>query len=83
MATMLMMCKSFDETDLGNVNQILHDRFRGLKALRRYSSVSTATAAEWPPSLLNPSELYSRLEAVPSEPDGLQQILGATAKTNQ
>jgi uncharacterized protein YprB with RNaseH-like and TPR domain len=65
------------------VNQILYDRFRGLKALRRSSPVSTATAAEWQPSLLsNPNELCSGLEAVPSEPDGLQQILGATAKTN-
>src|SRR6266853_527476 len=61
------------------------DRFRGLKALRRSSSTPPAMAVvESQPSLLNSlSEPYPRQRSFRNESDRLEQILGATAKTNQ
>jgi uncharacterized protein YprB with RNaseH-like and TPR domain len=61
------------------------DRFRGLKALRRSSSSPPEMpVAKSHPSLLNGQcEPYARVGAVRYEPERLEQILGATAKTNQ
>jgi len=60
------------------------DRVRGLKALRRSSSMSAPASPEWQRPLVNDyREPHTRAAAVRNEPDRLGQILGATAKTNQ
>ena len=60
------------------------DRARGLKALRRSSSMSAPASPEWQRPLVNDyREPHTRAAAVRNEPDRLGQILGATAKTNQ
>jgi uncharacterized protein YprB with RNaseH-like and TPR domain len=68
-----------------NTRYVALDRFRGLKALRRSSSAPPAMAGvESQPSLLNsPSETYPGARSFRNEPGRLEQILGATAKTNQ
>ena len=60
------------------------DRFRGLKALRRSSSALREMAvADSQPALVNgPRETYPKW-SFRNEPKRLEQILGATAKTNQ
>lgn len=60
------------------------ERVRGLKALRRSSSMSRPASPEWQRPLVNDYlEPHTRPAAVRNEPDRLGQILGATAKTNQ
>jgi uncharacterized protein len=61
------------------------DRFRGLKALwRSYSASPKMPVGESQASLLNSeSETYQQARSLRSDPDRLEQILGATAKTNQ
>jgi uncharacterized protein len=60
------------------------DRVRGLKALRRSSSMSAPASPEWQPPLVNDDrKSHTHAGAVRNEPDRLGQILGATAKTNQ
>ena len=60
------------------------DRVRGLKALRRSSSMSALASSELQRPLVNDyREPHTRAAAVRNEPDRLGQILGATAKTNQ
>ncbi len=61
------------------------DRFRGLKALRRSSSAPPAMpVVRSQLSLLNStSEPYPKVRSFRNEPGRLEQILGATAKTNQ
>ena len=60
------------------------DRVRGLKALRRSSSMSAPASPEWQRPLVNDDRKpHAHTGAVRNEPDRLGQILGATAKTNQ
>src|SRR5438128_7887657 len=57
------------------------DRVRGLKALRRSSSVETV--GEWQSSLLDDNDSHSRAKSVHYDPEQLSRVLGATPKTNQ
>jgi uncharacterized protein len=68
-----------------NMRYVTLDRFRGLKALRRsYSASPKMPVGESQASLLNSeSETYQQARSLRSDPDRLEQILGATAKTNQ
>lgn len=68
-----------------NLRYVPADRFRGLKALRRSSAaLREMPVADLQPVLLNgPSETYPKLWSFRNEPERLEQILGATAKTNQ
>ena len=60
------------------------NRVRGLKALRRSPSMSIPASPDWELPLVNrQKEPFTRPAAVRSEPDRLEQILGATTKTNQ
>jgi uncharacterized protein YprB with RNaseH-like and TPR domain len=61
------------------------DRFRGLKALRRPSSaLREMPVGDSQPALLNGlSETYPKVRSFQNGPGRLEQILGATAKTNQ
>lgn len=57
------------------------DRVRELKALQHISSETAASRR--PVSLLERHELHSCTRAARNEPDRLEQVLGAAAKTNQ
>lgn len=60
------------------------DRFRGLKALRRSSTESREllVRGSQPALLTDQNETNSRVRLAWARPDRLEQILGATAKTN-
>jgi uncharacterized protein YprB with RNaseH-like and TPR domain len=61
------------------------NRFRGLKALRRSSSAPRELPGAESQALLleNLTEMFPRAQSFRNEPGRLEQILGATAKTNQ
>jgi uncharacterized protein YprB with RNaseH-like and TPR domain len=68
-----------------NMRYVPVDRFRELKALRRSSSAIRETPlGDSQPALPNGlSETYPEVRSCRNEPGRLEQILGATAKTNQ
>ena len=61
------------------------DRFRGLKALQRSASARPGIPAVKSQAslLIRQSETNQQMRSLRSDPDRLEQILGATAKTNQ